>query len=97
MNNGFASVYCYYWSPLGDSLSEPYSSDQCTHACVNDYLSARARGEYCSGFPGRRAEATARLEDKAHAAGSLIAARKECVVALNIGYCNCNVHPVKGV
>jgi len=54
-------------------------SDQCTRACVNDYLSARARGEYCSGFPGRRAEATARLEDKAHAAGSLIAARKECV------------------
>ena len=51
MNNGFASVYCYYWSPLGDSLSEPYSSDQCTHACVNDYLSARARGEYCSCRP----------------------------------------------
>ena len=46
-----ASVYCYYWSPLGDSLSEPYSSDQCTRACVNDYLSARARGEYCSCRP----------------------------------------------
>jgi hypothetical protein len=72
---------------IGESLSEPCSSDQRTHACVNDYLSARARGEYCSCKPrspagfraGELKQPLVDLEDKAHAAGKLIAARKECV------------------
>jgi len=82
-------------------------SDQCTRACVNDYLSARARGEYCSCRPCSPAGFRAgELKQPLVSGGqgtrcwhwqSHRSKERMCWCCLNIGYCNCNVCSVKGV